>query len=145
MSLKSLAQQAAATSAIGADASSTVFSSSIPTSAASQNSLLQQSQQGMQQQQPTNVLASSAGQAFILSLGSLNQSNSGASQEAKIPAALGKHFIKIYAKFFRFMFFISGASPLGKVQLAHEHAYQLSMLETGTRHLPFPADSERLR
>jgi len=84
----------------------------------SQNSLLQQ--------QPTNVLASSAGHAYILSLGSLNQTNSQVSQEAKVPAALG-------------------ASPLGKIQLVHEHAYQMSMLEHGTRHLPFPADSERLR
>lgn len=38
-----------------------------------------------------------------------------------------------------------GASPLGKLTLTSDHAYQLSALDNAMHHMPMPADSERLR
>ena len=38
-----------------------------------------------------------------------------------------------------------GVTPLGPVQLSQEKLYQLKMLEAGCKHMPQPADSERVR
>ena len=38
-----------------------------------------------------------------------------------------------------------GVTPLGPVQLSQEKLYQLKMLESGCKHMPQPADSERVR
>ena len=38
-----------------------------------------------------------------------------------------------------------GVTPLGPMQLSQEKVYQLKMLEASCKHMPLPADSERVR
>ena len=38
-----------------------------------------------------------------------------------------------------------GVTPLGPMQLSQEKLYQLKMLEASCKHVPQPADSERVR